>query len=46
MFLDCGSLKTHHSLQVRVWVNESQDQIDLFFLPAYSSDLNPDDLLN
>jgi transposase len=36
----------HRSAKVRAWVNERADQIRLVFLPPYSPELNPDELLN
>jgi transposase len=34
------------SSKVKKWVEGRKDQIRLFFLPGYSPDLNPDELLN
>jgi len=31
---------------VRAWLGDRQDQIEVFYLPAYSPDLNPDEGLN
>ncbi|MDO9038453.1 MAG: transposase [Lutibacter sp.] len=28
------------------WVKENQEKIELFFLPAYSPEKNPDEYLN
>ncbi len=36
----------HESKKAVQWVERYQDQIKLFFLPAYSPELNPDELLN
>ena len=36
----------HRSSRVRDWVQKRQDRIQLFFLPPYSPELNPDELLN
>lgn len=36
----------HVSGRVRNWVRGHRDKIRLFFLPGYSPDLNPDELLN
>jgi len=36
----------HVSSKVKKWVEGRKDQIRLFFLPGYSPDLNPDELLN
>ena len=36
----------HHSRLVKAWVAERQDQIELFYLPIYSPQLNPEERLN
>lgn len=46
IFLILDNLRVHHSKQVSAWVNENKERIELFFLPAYSPDLNPDEHLN
>lgn len=46
IFLVLDNLKVHHSHIVREWVKEHEDQIELFFLPSYSPELNPDEYLN
>jgi transposase len=38
--------KPHHSKQVTEWVAAHKDKIALFYLPAYSPDLNPDEHTN
>lgn len=46
VFLILDNLKVHHSKVVKHWLSEHTEQIELFFLPAYSPDLNPDEHLN
>ncbi len=46
IFLILDNLPVHRSHKVRDWVKEREDRIELFFLPSYSPDLNPDELLN
>ena len=46
VFLILDNLKVHHSLKVKHWLKDKADQIELFFLPSYSPDLNPDEYLN
>ena len=46
IFLVLDNLRVHHSDPVKEWVKEHKDEIELFFLPAYSPDLNPDEHLN
>ncbi|MGW5782096.1 IS630 family transposase, partial [Streptomyces sp. NPDC003863] len=36
----------HRSMAVRAWLAGHQDEIELHFLPAYSPELNPDELVN
>lgn len=46
IFLILDNHPVHRSTPVRNWVAEHQDRIELFFLPPYSPDLNPDEYLN
>jgi len=46
IFLILDNLRVHHSKIVKAWVEEHQKDIALFYLPAYSPDLNPDEYLN
>ena len=46
IFLILDNLKVHHSYMVRDWVTEHEDEIEIFFLPSYSPELNPDEYLN
>jgi hypothetical protein len=36
----------HHSKEVQQWLEEHQGQIELFYLPSYSPELNPTEYLN
>jgi transposase len=36
----------HRSLKVKNWLEENQKYIRMFFLPSYSPELNPDEILN
>ncbi len=36
----------HHSKIVKAWVAERKDKIELFYLPSYSPQLNPEERLN
>ncbi|MDZ7263281.1 MAG: transposase [candidate division KSB1 bacterium] len=40
------NLPVHHSKPVKKWLAEHFDEIELFFLPAYSPELNPYEYLN
>ena len=46
IFLIVDNLKVHHSYIVKDWLKEHEDKIELFFLPSYSPELNPDEYLN
>jgi transposase len=46
LFLILDNLKVHHSYKVRDWLLEHEEQIEVFFLPSYSPELNPDEYLN
>ena len=36
----------HRSRAVRQWIEAHADRIEMFFLPGYSPDLNPDEMVN
>jgi len=46
VFLILDNLRVHHAKVLQPWLAENKDRIELFFLPSYSPDLNPDELLN
>ena len=46
IFLILDNLRVHHSYIVQDWVAENKEKIELFFLPAYSPEKNPDEYLN
>lgn len=46
IFLIVDNLKVHHGKLVQQWVANHNHKIELFFLPPYSPDLNPDEHLN
>ena len=35
--------RAHHSKPVKKWVAEHAEKIELFYLPSYSPELNPED---
>ncbi|MGB0868192.1 MAG: IS630 family transposase [Flavobacteriales bacterium] len=43
VFLILDNLRVHHSKIVKEWVKEHIDKIELFFLPPYSPEKNPDE---
>ena len=46
MFLILDNLRVHHSKLVKAWVAEHSEKIELFYLPSYSPQLNPEERLN
>lgn len=46
VFLILDNLRVHHSKLVKAWVAERADKIELFYLPSYSPELNPEERLN
>ncbi len=40
VFLVLDNLRVHHSKVVQAWLEEHKNQIELFFLPSYSPELN------
>lgn len=46
VFLIVDNLRVHHAKLVRKWVKEHVDAIELFYLPAYTPERNPDEYLN
>lgn len=46
IFLILDGHPVHKSKKIKKWIDENQKKIALFLLPAYSPELNPDELLN
>jgi len=46
VFLILDNLRVHHGKNVKQWLGEHKDQIEVFYLPSYSPELNPDEYLN
>ena len=46
IFLILDNLRTHHSAPVKQWLDQRKEEIEVFFLPSYSPELNPDEYLN
>jgi transposase len=46
VYLILDNLRTHHSKRVSLWLEAKKDEIEVFYLPAYSPELNPDEYLN
>jgi len=46
VILILDNLRVHHASKVKEWLEGKEDQIELYYLPAYSPELNPDEYLN
>ena len=46
IYLILDNLKVHHSKLVKQWVEEHTNEIELYYLPSYSPEINPDEYLN
>lgn len=46
ILLILDNLKVHHSRPVKQWVEANRERIELFHLPSYSPEKNPDEYLN
>lgn len=46
VYLILDNLRVHHAKVVKAWLAEHQNEIEVFYLPAYSPELNPDEYLN
>jgi transposase len=46
VFLVLDNLRVHHAKLVKAWLEKHSDEIEVFYLPSYSPELNPDEYLN
>lgn len=46
VFLILDNHRVHHSKAVKEWLEEHKEKVELFYLPSYSPELNPDEYLN
>ena len=46
VFLILDNLPVHHGKDVKQWLAVHREQIEVFHLPSYSPELNPDEYLN
>jgi transposase len=46
VYLILDNLRVHHSKPVKTWLAKHQHQIEVFYLPSYSPELNPDEMAN
>jgi transposase len=46
VFLILDNLRVHHAKPVKAWLAEHKERIEVFYLPSYSPELNPDEMAN
>lgn len=46
VFLILDNLRVHHSKDVKEWQEQHKERIEIFYMPSYSPELNPDEYLN
>ncbi len=46
IFVILDNLRAYHAKIVKEWLKLHEDEIEVFHLPSYSPELNPDELLN
>ncbi len=46
IFLVLDNLRVHHAKPVKAWLAANKERIEVFYLPSYSPELNPDEMLN
>ena len=46
VFLILDNLRVHHSKPVKAWLAKHTQAIEVFYLPSYSPELNPDEMAN
>ena len=43
VYLILDNLRTHHGKKVQEWLSKHKERIEVFYLPPYSPELNPDE---
>ncbi|WP_284411821.1 transposase, partial [Acidovorax sp. SUPP3334] len=46
IYLILDTLRVHHSKPVKAWLAEHKHAIEVFYLPSYSPELNPNEMAN
>ena len=46
IFIIVDNLRVHHAKKVQKWVEKHKNRIEIFFLPPYSPEHNPDEYMN
>jgi transposase len=46
IFLILDNLRVHHAKPVKAWLSKHHEAIEVFYLPSYSPEPNPDEMAN
>jgi transposase len=46
IYLILDNLRVHHSKAVKAWLAEHKHEIEVFYLPSYSPEINPNEMAN
>lgn len=46
VYLILDNLRVHHAKLFKTWLADNEDRIQVYYLPSYSPELNPDEYLN
>jgi len=46
VILIVDNLRVHHAKDVKAWLAQNKERIEVYYLPSYSPELNPDEYLN
>jgi len=46
VFLILDNLRVHYAKMVKAWLEKHTEEIEVFYLPSYSPELDPDEYLN
>jgi transposase len=46
VILILDNLRVHHSKKVTAWLEKHKNEIEIYYLPSYAPEYNPDELLN
>jgi len=46
VYLILDNLRVHHGKPVKAWLAQRRHEIEVFYLPSYSPELNPDEMAN
>ncbi len=46
IFMILDNLSVHHSKHFKLWISKNKEYFQVFYLPSYSPELNPDEKLN